>query len=89
MCEMWAGSFLDDVLEKRIAVLCPLSPKQPILLDVIQVDESVGMMKVKTVMSDGTESREWWLSLGSVVTVAVIPKEEPLVQPIPSGIVLT
>ena len=88
MAEMWSGSFLDDVLDKRIAVLCPLAPK-PILLDVVAVDEAARMMKVKTVMSDGTESREWWLSLSAVITVAVVPKEPNLVQPVSSGVILS
>ena len=85
---MWSGSFLDDVLDKRIAVLCPLAPK-PILLDVVAVDEQMWMMKVKTVMGDGTEGREWWLSLRAVITVAVIPKEPNLVQPVSSRVILS
>lgn len=87
MPEMYMGSFLDEVVGKRIAVLCHLAPK-PILLDVIMVDEHLGMMKVKTVTMDAAEGREWWLSLGAVVTVAVIPKEPNMVQPVPSGVVL-
>ena len=84
MAEMFGKS----VVGQRVAVLCPLAPK-PVLLDVVQVDSLSRMMKVKTVMGDGTEGREWWLSLSAVITVAVIPKEPNLVQPMPSGIILT
>jgi hypothetical protein len=88
LADDWAvDEFADQVEGQRVAVLCPLAPK-PILLDVIQVDEATRMMKVKTVMPDATEGREWWLSLGAVITVAIVPKEPNLVQPVPSGVVL-
>lgn len=81
------GPFASAVRGQRVAVLCPLA-KNPILLDVLCVDDMTRMMKVKTVMSEG-EGRAWWLSLSSVLTVAVVPKEVPLVQIPPSGIILT
>ena len=87
--EGWADNVFNDAVEgKRVAVLCHLAPK-PILLDVLSVDAMARMMKVKTVTMDATEGREWWLSLGAVVTIAVVPKEPNLVQPMPSGIILT
>ena len=88
MAEMWSGNFLDDVFDKRVAVLCPLASK-PILLDVVAVDKQMRMMKVKPVMGDGTEGHEWWLSLSAVITVAVVPKEPNLVQPVSSGVILS
>lgn len=78
--------FAAEVVDQRVAVLCHLAPK-PILLDVIFVDWEMKMMKVKAVTPEGG-NREWWLSLGAVVTVAVIPKEPNLVQTVPSGVVL-
>lgn len=80
-------SFALEITGKRAAILSPLAPK-PILLDVLFVDESTGMMKVKTVLPDATEGREWWLSLSAVVTVAIVPKEPNMVQPVPTGVVL-
>jgi hypothetical protein len=84
-----SSQFVKEITGTRVAVLCHLAPKA-ILLDVIRVDVSVGMMKVKTVtLEDAIEGREWWLSLSAVVSVAVMPKETPLVQTPPSGIILT